>query len=165
MDFDQLLLTEAKADKSIIDIILSADSVIRTLPVSDPTNFKFYSVRETPMLGANSIVYSADISTIPRLSTTGNTYNIVIAFYDLRQGQLPSASQTGCRVYCSCAAYYFYFGWYNFQQQCHYGRRPRPYIHVPGSHKPSVNPGHKIGCCKHIAALARYLQDMGKITQ
>lgn len=162
--YEKDLVTEAKAKTPLYSIIRSATSVIKTLSGADSVNFNIYDVKSTPMLGTKSHVFSAQVGSKPVINTTGNQgYRTVISFHEVLPGETPDAGLHPCRVGCSCDAYYYFFGWWNFEKDCHYGRRPRPYKPVPGSRKRSVNPQHKIGCCKHIIGLARLLQDNGFI--
>lgn len=56
-----------------------------------------------------------------------------------------------CRlsVRCTCADFFYSFSLWNYQQNCLFGPKPRPYKRKTRSY-PERNPQHIPGICKHI---------------
>ena len=94
------------------------------------------------------------------------SYPVNIQFYNVNVagGEIPSVDKHPCKVYCGCQAYYFYFGWYNYINNCHLGKKPVPYKPViPPSNRPPTNPNQLPGVCKHLIAFANQLTNGGEI--
>ena len=75
-----------------------------------------------------------------------------------------SASANPVRVRCSCADFFYRWGWYDYYNaNCLYGSAPRPYKRVAGSKRQSVNPNKIPGICKHILGTIKALETRGII--
>lgn len=61
---------------------------------------------------------------------------------------------------CSCKSYFFDFAWYNYYNaHCLYGPPPKPYRKK--TNRPSRNPLHIPGICKHVYNAWDYLKREG----
>jgi hypothetical protein len=64
----------------------------------------------------------------------------------------------------NCPDYYFVFAYQDFNKQCYYGRKPKPYKRVsPPSGLPPRNPKNIIGLCKHLINMVNLLIKEGYI--
>lgn len=120
-----------------------------------------------PYFGTKSILYSC---TALSGTTNRKQYRVIIACYDIEfkevdkfsygfmkfegpkgeliQSVVPEIRKTPVRIYCTCDDYYFTFAWWNFRENCYYGRQPRRYRRKTTT-APQRNPDGRIGMCKH----------------
>lgn len=70
----------------------------------------------------------------------------------------PDMGKTPLVVRCSCHDFYFTFAYWNWMSKAIFGPKPRPYR--PKSHRPSRNPGHYPGMCKHLVNSLLLMQTM-----
>lgn len=137
------------------------DTIIKS---QDGSN-KIETLKITNMVGTKSKIFSAVI----RSSTDNKAYNTVIAFYgvDDPEGTKPSLAKHKCRVRCSCDAFYYYYSYADFINDCLYGRQARVYTRKthPGdkNYRPPKNPADIPGVCKHLILLIKSLQDSGYV--
>jgi len=125
---------------------------------ASPTNFGFENVKKNEFAKFKYVSYDAQVFS----RESNKHYNTSIFFYniDTSKDELPDLHKSVARVSCSCAAYYFYFSYWNKVHGVHARRPLRPYVRKtppPPEGLPERNPMHLAGCCKHIAALANYL--------
>lgn len=170
--------TDFKAKVSLFDLVMAtrrydAKRVERT-PYID---IEISNV--IPYFGTKSLLFTAR-----SLSGTSAKikYPTVIAFYNIefidgeenwKRGMLkfenpdtgavvvcnkPDYRRTPVRVYCACPDFYFTFAYPDYNKQCYYGKKPKPYKHVmPPSGYPPKNPNNIPGLCKHILNMVNLL--------
>jgi len=144
----------------IITLIKNAYSIQSNLQYdSDPTNFTFLDLKETPFLGTKSHQFTATIK-----SHGGDkSYTTSIVFYGVEDGEKTDSSKHEVRVSCSCKSHYFYFAHWNEVNKAHFGPSPTPYKPL-GVRKP-VNPSKLPGACKHVIGLYKLLVDSDKVIE
>jgi len=60
------------------------------------------------------------------------------------------------RTRCQCDDYYFMWSYWNSREKALLGPH-KPYVRVPGSNRPPVNPDESPGLCKHLLVLIKKL--------
>lgn len=158
---EDVYLAEAKT-KTPITMLANLSRAVQpgsSTGKTDPTNYRWFDMKFIDSPGVKSQAFKCSVKSHD--SETG--HRLIMAFYDVAPGEKPNSDVNAVRVNCSCLSYYFYFGYYNWANDCHYGPKPRAYQKVPGSNRGSVNPTNSPGTCKHLNAFARLLQDSGKI--
>jgi len=65
----------------------------------------------------------------------------------------------------NCPDFYFTFAYPDFNKQCYYGRKPKPYRHVMAPRRTPVprNPDHIPGVCKHVLCMMNLLLKSGYV--
>lgn len=161
---------EAKAKVSLYDLVLAT----RRFDAKRVERTPYIDIEITnviPYFGVKSLLFTAK-----SLSGTSTKikYPTVISFYNIefidgeenwKRGMLkfenpethavvvckpPDYRRSPVRVYCSCPDFYFSFAYPDFNKQCYYGKKPRPYKRkMPPSNYPPKNPNNIPGLCKH----------------
>lgn len=72
----------------------------------------------------------------------------------------PDLITTPSTVRCSCADFYFTFGYWNWTARALFGPKPRPYKRKTFN-RPPRNPGKHAGMCKHIFNALLLMQTSG----
>jgi hypothetical protein len=143
------------ANMTILDLEVSTEKVLKSHGVGrsyEPFNYRFENLKANRSKQFKSVTYDC----VTHNKDSKGHYNTAIIFYKVEEGELPTLDENPVRVSCSCKAYYFYFSYWNKVAGVHARRPLRAYVRKTET-RPEVNPEHLPGACKHILALANYL--------
>ena len=155
-----MLLEDTRAYLTYNDLVTSTDLA---LPVThmkgEPVNFRFLRGKVTKKVGTRSVKMTAEVMS----QQMDKSYTVIIDFYNVGEGELPSLSKNPIRCRCSCAAYYFWFSYANKISSALSGRSFTPYIPVQNPKRivPPRNPNNYPGMCKHLIALGKGIVNSG----
>lgn len=109
--------------------------------------------------------------------SNGHTYNTAIEFSDVNYSERGPISfrasdneihnvypiriwTNNVKLSCDCLDFRFRFADLHNKNDSLLGDPPPPYIKVPGSNRPPVNPFNALGACKHLLAVSNKLYNM-----
>lgn len=115
-------------------------------------------------------------------SQSGGRYNQVIVLRDVQYDMAESATNvsidrggkkffvepvpfntTNVAVSCNCPDYIMRFAYTNAENNCHVGPLPKQYVRKT-TDRPSANPNHVPGMCKHLLKMSEDLQRTGLLS-
>lgn len=173
---------KAKATTSLYDLVLATRRF-------DPkrverTPFIDLVIKDViPYFGTKSILFRGDCTS----GSTKQHYPSVIAFYGIEfidgeenwkrnmlKFENPGTKEvvvcnqvdyrrSPVRIYCACADYYYTFAYPNFNKNCYFGRKPKPYKKVANSGYPRRNRDNIPGLCKHALNMIDVLAKQGYV--
>lgn len=143
----------------------------RTNPISDRRTL----IKYVPYLVTKSVLFQFNVFALS--DRAEYSVNLFFNGLDIRKDPFPNSfymkykgemfyanifdiSKANVTVRCSCRDFRFVWSWYNREQKALFGPNPLPYTRKTST-RPSPNPRHIPGLCKHTFHCARDLQDMG----
>lgn len=120
---------------------------------------------------------SGDLTVKSSVLSKGHTYNASIEFSNVRYHERGPVSFRGSdnevynidpiriwtndvKLSCECLDFRFRFANLHNNNDSLLGDPPPPYMKVPGSNRPPVNPFNALGACKHLLAVSNRLYNM-----
>lgn len=145
--------------------------------LQDYPDIRVFDLNVKPIVASNLLRFEANAESQSKPSR----YNLVILFgnqvfsdkksptfpnqvpYQKRSIFIPRPSENDqVQLSCSCRDFQFRFSNPLANRGALVGK-PLQYTPVPGSNRPSVNPKHTMGLCKHLWAFLKALRDSGYI--